>query len=151
MKGAKSCHTCGGKGRFARECPSKGEGKVQEGGWSKGGSREGTKAKAVARVARTKSVSPRASRRVANMARAAARVQLAAVGHVEDPCFASDCPWKKSRTYQLGEWFPQEWESTPTELLRFIKEKAKPLEARAETHNQPSYACSVHNSFGSFV
>ena len=30
-------------------------------------------------------MSPKAGRRVANMARAAARVQLAAVGHVEDP------------------------------------------------------------------
>ena len=53
----------------------------------------------------------------------------------------------KSRTYQLKEWFPQEWESAPTELARFIRERAKPIEAGTETHSQLSYACSVHNSF----
>ena len=82
MMGGKSCHTCGGKGHFARECPSKGKGKGQEGGWSKGGLREGTWAQAVPRVARIERVSPRAGRRVANVARVAARVQLVADGHV---------------------------------------------------------------------
>ena len=52
-----------------------------------------------------------------------------------------------SRSCQLGERFPQEWEATPTELARFKREKAKPIEACTETHNQLSYACNVRNSF----
>ena len=59
------------------------------------------------------------------------------------PHFASDRPWTKSRTCQLGEWFPQEWECTPTELARFIRESAKPIEACAVPHDQLFYACSV--------
>ena len=98
-------------------------------------SREGTRARAAPRVGRIKRVSQRVGRKAANMARAAARAQ------------SGDSPWTRSSTYQLGEWFPQDWESRPTELARFMKEKAMPTDVRAETRKQQTYACSVHNYF----
>ena len=62
------------------------EGEGQEGGWSNGGSKGGYKGKGGSKVGKDQESSPRAgSRRVPNVVRAAARVQLAAVGHVEDP------------------------------------------------------------------
>ena len=57
IKGGKSCHTCGGKGHFARGCPTKGKGKGHEGGWSMEDSRGGTRARAAPRVGRIKRVS----------------------------------------------------------------------------------------------
>ena len=76
------------------------------------------------------------------MARAAARVQLAAVGHVEDP-ISPVTARGQSHALANQENGPQEWECTPTELARFIRERAKAIEACAVPHNQLSYACSV--------
>ena len=61
------------------------KGKGQEGGWRKVGSKEVWRQRRFHGWEGTSRVSPMAGRRVANMARAGARVQLAAVGHVEDP------------------------------------------------------------------
>ena len=114
------------------------EGEGQEGGWSKGGSKGGKDQGEFTKGGQQKGT---------KCGKGSGKGPAGGCWTCGGPHFASDCPWTKSRTYQSGHWFPQEWGSTPTELARFIREKAKPIEACAETHNQPSYACSVHNSF----
>ena len=108
MKGGKSCHTCGGKGHFARECQSKGKGKVQEGGWGMGGSKGRYIGKGGSKGGKNQKSFTKGGQKGGKYGKGGGKGPAGGCWTCGGPHFASDRPWTKSRTYQLGEWFPQE-------------------------------------------
>ena len=113
VSGGQVCYNCGGRGHYARDCPSKGKGKGHakmgsKGGgksWDKGGKDQGKKGKG----------------------------PLGGCWTCGGSHFANESPkgQGKGKTMSLGEWFLAEWAGDARELAMSLK-TGDPLPPAAE-------------------